>query len=381
MPKAEGLHRRSLAAVILAMAMVHLIYSITVPLLALVLERQGISAGVIGFNTAVQALAVILIGPLVPRILRRLGPTRLMTASLLTAAVVMIALKALPQVEIWFVLRFLLGVCAAGMWIASEAWINALAEPRARGRVIGLYATAGSVGLTLGPLLLALTGSEGWLPFLVTAGLLILACLPIAMADNKDRAVFGDSGVSSGLTRLFLLAPLPFLLCFAVAAGDEALWTFFPLFGQGFGLAEAETLLLLTVAGLGGIALQWPVGWLADNYPRRWILLLVLVLCLACIVLLGWVTPIWPANLVVLFLMGGLFGSLYTLGLVILGETFVGGQLTRATALFSMLWGVGAFAGPAFAGLGLELWRPYGFIVVLAAILVPCFATARQAER
>ena len=59
MPPSRYRRKRSLAGVIAAMAVVNLVYGITFPLLALVLDGQGVSKTLIGLNTMVQALAVI----------------------------------------------------------------------------------------------------------------------------------------------------------------------------------------------------------------------------------------------------------------------------------------------------------------------------------
>ena len=62
----SGNHRRGLAGVIGAMAVVNLVYGITFPLLALVLDGQGVSKTLIGLSTMSQAAAVLLIAPFAP---------------------------------------------------------------------------------------------------------------------------------------------------------------------------------------------------------------------------------------------------------------------------------------------------------------------------
>ena len=70
--------RRSLVGVIAAMAVVNLVYGITFPLLALVLDAQGVSKTLIGLSTITQAAAVIVIAPWAPGLLRRVAPSRVM---------------------------------------------------------------------------------------------------------------------------------------------------------------------------------------------------------------------------------------------------------------------------------------------------------------
>src|SRR5262245_28931729 len=164
-PSSPSSRRSSLVGVIAAMAVVNLVYGITFPLFALVLDGQGVSKTLIGLSTMSQALAVLLIAPIAPRLLRRFAPARLMQAVTVTQTALLILAGFFPNVGLWFPLRFVIGSLNAMLWIASEALINELAEESWRGRVIGLYSSVGAAGFALGPALLIATGSEGMLPF------------------------------------------------------------------------------------------------------------------------------------------------------------------------------------------------------------------------
>jgi MFS family permease len=174
--------RRSLIGVIGAMAVVNLVYGITFPLLALVLDGQGVSKTLIGLSTMSQAVAILLVAPFAPGLLRRFAPARLMQSLTAALAVLFILLGLVPNVWFWFPLRLLIGAMNAMLWISSEALINELAAERWRGRVIGVYSSAGAAGFALGPLLLITTGSEGMLPFYSTSALILSASIPLFIA-------------------------------------------------------------------------------------------------------------------------------------------------------------------------------------------------------
>ena len=123
MPLTRHQRKRSLAGLIAAMAVVNLVYGITFPLLALVLDAQGISKTLIGLNTVVQAVAVIVIAPWTPGLLRRIPPARLMQWVTLLLAVLFIVAGLFPNVWFWFPLRFVIGALTALLWISSEALI------------------------------------------------------------------------------------------------------------------------------------------------------------------------------------------------------------------------------------------------------------------
>ena len=89
----------------------------------------------------------------------------------------------------------------SSIFTAGEAWINQLAGDVGRGRIIGIYAAALSAGFGIGPLILSLTGIEGWAPFLVNAAITALATLPLLGVGNASRS-FGRERGASPLTHV-----------------------------------------------------------------------------------------------------------------------------------------------------------------------------------
>jgi len=360
--------RLSLAAVISSMAVTSLLYGFTYPLLALVLERQGINETLIGLNTAAQGLSVFAVAPFASRIVNWLGPARLMLVSVGFSLALFLLLPVFPNVNAWFVIRFLLGSANAFLWIAGEAWINEMAEERKRGRMVGLYSTALAAGFALGPLVLAQTGSEGWLPFLVSAALIAASGAPLLLAQSVAPVMKGRSSLC--LLAFVLLAPAAMLANFIAAAADSVLITFLPLYSINSGLAETTALYLITAMGLGGIVCQVPIGWLADHMDRR----LLLAASAAAIAAASGALPLLltatPWNWMILFLVGGIVGGFYTLGLVLVGEQFRGAELAGATAVFSSMWGVGSVAGLPLAGGIMDLLPSHGLPVALVLMFL-----------
>jgi MFS family permease len=350
------------------MAVTSLIYGFSYPLLALSLERQGVDETLIGLNTAAQGFAIFAVAPVASSAIRWLGPARLMLASVALSLALFLLLPVFPNVHAWFVIRFLLGSANSFLWIAGEAWINAVAEERTRGRVVGLYATALAAGFTLGPLVLAQTGSAGWLPFLVSAAMIAVSGVPLLFAQSLAPSMQERSVVR--LLAFLWLAPTAMLANFTIAAADSALITFLPLYSMDLGLEESLSLYLITAMGLGGIACQVPIGWLADHMERRLLLAAsVVALAVACSVM-PLLTALTPWNWIVLFLVGGILGSLYTLGLILLGERFRGGELAGATAVFSSMWGIGSIVGLPIAGGAMDLLPPHGLPIALVVMFL-----------
>lgn len=356
--------RRSLLAVIASMTVVSLMYGMSVPLLALVLERQGVDSAMIGLSTAVQPLATLAIAPIAPRIIRRLGPAEVMIYATVGSAGLFLLLGAYPDVYLWFPLRFLLGAAGSFLWIVGEAWVNQISAEATRGRVVGIYVAAGSGGTALGPLVLSLIGTAGMVPFYAAAMLLIVAGLPLLTAIRVAPNLQGPP--SSRLLACLMVAPVAMLLNLVHGASIELFLAFVPIYGERIGIGAAAGLHLQTAALLGGIALQMPMGWLADRMDRRLLLSLSVLFVIAAVAAMPVVLPLGLASLVFMFIYGGVFSALYAFGIVLLGEQFKGVDLIIAGTVFNVMWSAGAVAGPPLGGIGLELWEPHGLIAVLA---------------
>ena len=360
--------RRSLVAVIASMAATTLIHGLTIPLLALVLNRQGVDETMIGLSTATQSLAVFVVAPVAPRLIGALGPARLMLYAIGITLVGFLLLPAFPNVYAWFPLRFALGAASSVLWIAGEVWINQIAEDRTRGRVVGLYTAAISAGFALGPFILVQTGSEGWTPFLVSAAIVAISASPLLLAIKVAPVL--DGRPSASLPVFLLLAPTAMLLNLVFSAVDGVLITFLPIYGLRIGLEESASLYLIAVLGIGSLVFQPPIGWLADHMDRRLLLIICVVLLLAGAAGMPFALGVAPWNGLYIFFFGGVFGALYSLGVMLLGERFQGADLAAATTVFTVMWGIGGVIGPPTGGGGMDLWDPHGMAAAVALLLL-----------
>ncbi len=337
---------------------------LTWPLLTLILERDGVGATMIGLNSAVSALAIVVSAPMMPWLIGRIGTLPAMWLGILVAVAAILLLPVFPGLEAWFVLRFILGVGAAVHWVVSETWINAVVTERGRGQVMGIYVTFYAGGLAGGPLVLGLTGIEGELPFLVGAAILAFAALPLLLARGVAPPLPHRGRVRLGL----LLAAAPIALATALVAGfsDSASFALLPVYSLRNGFSQEAAVAMLSVFVAGNLGLQIPLGWIADRVDRR----LVLMVCAAAGVAgplalplaigAGWV--LWP----LLFVWGGTVVGLYTIGLTLLGQRFGAGEIAAANAAFVTIYEIGGILGPPVAGGAMSALGPEGLVLTLA---------------
>ncbi|MFG1344574.1 MFS transporter [Xanthobacter autotrophicus DSM 431] len=357
----------SITAAISAITVVGVGISLSIPLLALELEVRGISGKWIGINTAVAGIATIFTAPFVPLLVRKLGLRALLVGAIILAAASLVGFKAAPSFPMWFPLRFAFGAALCILFAVSEFWINALAPPNRRGLIMGIYATALSLGAALGPAILSLLGASGWAPYLAGSAVLLLGAIPILLARGITPRIHDDD--HHGVLTFVRRSPSAVLAALVFGAIETAVMTFLPLYGLRLGLTETSASLLLTAAVLGNVAFQIPLGLMSDKIDRR-----VLLFACSCAGALGaFALPFVPVSspwfLGMIFLATGVVGSLYTVGLAHLGERFHGADLAAANAAFVMLYSVGLIAGPPLAGFGMDVYNPYGFAFVISTIL------------
>ncbi len=370
---AAGAGRGSLlsrAAVVVTAMIFGLTYSLSAPLIALEMAARGASDSVIGINAAMHAVGVLITALILPRLASRFGPRRLILASLGMSAVILVAFGLVDRIWLWFPLRLLLGMSAEALFVLSETWINALSSESTRSRAMATYTAALSLGLALGPLVLSLVGAEGSLPFLLGAGIALLASVMMLMPGLIVPAFEKPS--SGNPLRFFRLAPMAIGAVTLNAAIETAGLSFLALYAVGLGWQQEGAAQLMFVMMIGAILLQLPIGWLGDKMDRR-------KLIIACALISAGGAALWPwalsspvATYVLLFVWGGFFVGIYTLALTIVGSRFQGGDLVGIYALMGLTWGGGALIGPLAAGFSMQA-ATHG-LAIFAAVACGLFA-------
>lgn len=357
--------RRALIAIIVCMALVGLTIGLSYPLLSLILEMRGHSRTVIGLNAAMPAVAMLLLSPLLPRAIAATGVRRFLVLCAFGDALLLLALKAFDSLPAWFLLRFLLGLTGAGLFVAAETWVNEVADDSTRGRLLAIYAIAMNLGLASGPVILTVTGIEGWAPFMVAAaGNIAGAIVLMAIGGMVPRF---DGAAAFSAWSFLRVAPTLSMAVFVFAFVETAGGALLAVYGVRSGYTADAAALMLTVILIGGIALQLPLGWLADRFNRYMLLGWAGALTAVSIALLPFLIDRPIALYSVLFIWGGLATGLYTLALAIQGQRFRGPDLVVANAAFGVLWGIGSLAGPAIAGVAMDIEDPHGLPIVMAA--------------
>jgi MFS family permease len=363
--------RWSLAAAIASVTVFGLSIGQGAPLLPLLLEARGTAVTLNGLNAGAAFVGVI-VGPLLaPHCVRWMGIRNFLLVCVSIDIALTLALKAFDSVAAWFVLRALLGLVGSSVFTTGEAWINLLAGDKGRGRIIGLYAAALSAGFGTGPLVLSLTGIQGWPPFIVNAAITAVAALPLLGAGNgMDN--FGQERGASPLT-MFARAPLIVGVVALFGVFEAALMALLPIWGVRIGLSVKTAAATLTAVYFGSIVLQVAIGWLSDRLSRVAALRLCSVVGLVGAVVLLSVSASPLVLFGLLFVWGGVASGIYPVALSMAGDRFRGGDLVSVNAAMIIAYGLGGLIGPAMGGAAMDIRNPQGllwlFVMLFAGLL------------
>jgi MFS family permease len=380
LPAERAAERRwNLAAAISSVTVFGMGIGLAGPLLSLTLEARGTDATLNGLNAASTFIGVI-VGPLLtPRAVRHFGIRRFLLGCFAVDIALFLVMKLVDSIGAWFVLRMMLGIVGASIFTTTEAWINLLADDAGRGRILGLYVASLSAGFGAGPLLLSVTGTAGWTPFVAASAIAAVAAIPLLAAGDGTR----DLGRSLVQSPLAVFAQQPVLILTVALFGfyEAAIQTLLPIWGVRTGLGDKLGAATVSAIYFGAIALQVPIGWLSDKIARRVVLRLCAAVGLAGAALLPLVVGAPAALFAVLFLWGGFTTAIYPIALAMAGERFRGAELVSVNAAIVIGYGLGALVGPVLGGAAMDAWNVQGLPALLALLFVVLAATTVARRR
>ena len=368
-----------------AMAVVSVSLSLSLPLFALLLERQGHSGLVIGLNHTAAALAMAVSAPLMPILMRRIGLIPLMLSAVLLLIVCTITIPLWDSVWWWGLLRIGWGVAGTALFFGSEFWVVTNAPDHLRGRIVGGYVAVLSASYMLGPLMLRALGIDTMLIFIIPTIIIALSAIPLILGRHAAPQPKKDEPVSVARTlKFFVSDPLVIwgvVLFGVIEFGAMGLIT---VWGLRSGLEQVYAVGLAFWLATGSLLFQLPIGWAADRFERRKLLALGgAIAALAPLAILIMNVPVWGLNTLIV-IWGGVAVGFYSVALTELGARYQGNVMAQANAAVTLAYSLGALFTPSSFGLAMDLIPPDGllWLAMLAAAAYLTLALLRlQAPR
>ncbi|MEO1000526.1 MAG: MFS transporter, partial [Pseudomonadota bacterium] len=231
-----------------------------------------------------------------------------------------------------------------------------------------------------GPLLLSVTGTDGWLPFLAAGAILAGGAIPILIVRRiVPRASAAAAPPLSDILGYVRRDATPLAAVVLFGMIEFGAFALMPVWGLRLGLEEAVAIVLVAVLAFGNAVLQLPMGALIDRAPFRAVLAMGAVSAIVAGALLMGAWDIRAVLYATLFLLGGVVVSLYLVPLAELGRRYEGEALERGMGAVMMAYGLGALLGPPLMGKAMDLVPPHGvmWLMIGASVLFLLLLWAR----
>ncbi|EIJ3764510.1 MFS transporter [Listeria monocytogenes] len=348
---------------------------VLLPLIAIILEEKGISAGINGFHATGIYLGVLLISPFIEAPLHKYGYKPIILVGGGLVAVSILAFPIWFNLYFWFILRLLIGVGDHMLHFSSQTWIGAMSDPSKRGRNMAIYGLFFSLGFAIGPQLVNLAKINANLPFFLSGILVLIAWGLVWFVRNDfvaEKAVIRKISFWGSLKRfldVFKLAWVAMIPPFLYGILETGLNATFPVVGLRDGLDTMMIAMVISSFSVGTIIFQVPIGIVSDKFGRGKVLPL-LTGAGAVVFMLTAFVKIPVLYVVFFFVLGILLGSLYSLGLSYMTDLTPLELLPAGNILVGMCFSLGSIIGPSATGMMIGIFGNQIFYFVVAGILV-----------
>lgn len=325
--------------------------------------EEGFSLTALGLIGTGWSVGFIAGSVTVPMLVKRVGHIR---AFSIMAAIgtVTILLNLLWVQDIgWIVLRAFSGFCFAGAAMIVESWLNEVTDNRSRGTIFSVYTTINMAASTVGQLAIAVTGTLGYVPFVVGAISFICAVLPTALTSTPQPKPIASARLDVRL--LYRTSPLAVIAAFACGMANGTFGTLAPVYGYQQGLDASSIAYLFAVTAVVGAIAQTPFGRLSDKIDRR----MVIIWLSGFSAIVGFLTVlINPASGVLMFVLFGMYGfaayPLYAIAVAHANDFAKEGEFGRVAGGMLLILGVGLAIGPVIASWVMNVIGPVGLFIV-----------------
>src|SRR3989338_2176465 len=208
---------------------------------------------------------------LAPEMIRRVGHVRVFSALGSLISAVLILYPMVLDWTAWALFRVLIGFCFSGIYVTAESWLNNTASNETRGQALSAYMIVQMLGIIASQGLLAMGDPEGFGLFIIPSVLVSLAFMPILLADTPAPTF--DSVKAMSFVQLFRISPLGCAGMLLTGGVFSAMFGMASVYGAMSAMTLGQIAAFVAAMYVGGLVLQYPIGWLSDRMDRRALIL------------------------------------------------------------------------------------------------------------
>lgn len=317
-----------------------------------------------------------------PRLMGSVGHSRAFAAFTATGAIGLLAHFMVIDPLAWAVMRVASGLCVAGCYTVVEAWLHSKVTNETRGRAMGTYRIVDMGASLAAQMVISVLEPASYVSYNLLAIICCAALLPITLTKSEQP----ETPDAPRLRPMLAVARSPLAAAgVIVAALSSASFRMVgPIYGSEVGLAANQIAWFLAAFVLGGALAQYPVGWLADKFDRRWVLIWLsaaAVLSCASTIMMG------ASSETLIMLNAGIFGltafPIFSVSSAHANDFATSEERVELSAALMFFYAIGAIAAPLFASKLIDWYGPPALFVMIAVahVILILFGLSRMRVR
>ncbi|WP_196160302.1 MFS transporter [Reinekea sp. G2M2-21] len=359
-----------LTALLISDALMLLGHGLLLTLLPVTASNIGFSAVQIGLTGTGYFIGFVLGCLVTPFVLKRVGHIRsfAVLASLYTSVVLLFAWS--QSFLGWMLLRFMIGIMIAGLYMIIESWLNERAESTKRGSILAFYSMLNLVMITLAQQLLNLGSVSSVQLFALAGTLLALSIVPVSV--TLSLAPTPISKVTVDLAKVWRHSHIGLIGAAISGLVTGAFWALAPVYANDGGFNNLQLASFMSAAVLGGAIFQIPLGRLSDRYDRRIILIGIAVAGVAgsLAIFLVSFSAVYAGvmSTVSAFLWGAVAMTMYAICLAHANDGADSADFVDIGSAMLITYGVSSAVGAPLASLLMQVFSYHYFFIYMSAM-------------
>jgi MFS family permease len=334
----------------------------------------GVRATIEGFPTAVTGIIMscyyvgYLLGTrLAPRMLARVGPVRAFATLAALASVAVLAHGAWVYPAPWALMRFLSGICFAGIYVVAESWLNHRASSTNRGQLLAIYMLVLYVGLGSAQFLLVVSAPQSTASFMLVSALISVAMVPIVASAQEASRPVAPQRVR--FRDLYRNSPLGVVAVAISGMISSIIFSMGPVYARLSGFGTRGVAAFMAVSIFAAVLTQYPVGRLSDRMDRRTVIASV---CLLATIVAATIELLSPLPRALFLLLAALFSgaalTLYSLSVSHVNDKLEPSQMVAASSALLLINGTAAAFGPLVTGTVMGAFGARAYFAILGTL-------------
>ena len=308
-----------------------------------------------------------------PRIMGTVGHSRAFAAFAAAGAIGLIAHMLIINPYAWAIMRIASGLCS---------WLQAKVTNETRGRAMGTYRFVDTFASLIAQLLIGILEPAQYVSYNLLALVCCATLLPITLTTIKQP----ETPVAPRLRPKLAIhrSPLAVAGVLVAAISGAAFRMVGPIFGAQVGLQVEQIAYFLSAFVFGGALAQYPVGWLADKYDRRWVLIWLSVAAIFSSISSISISSDGSLSIFILaFGFGFTTFPIYSVAAAHAHDFASSDERVELSASLLFFYALGAIAAPLFASSLIGFFGPNAMFIMIACahLILVIFGVTRMRAR